>query len=201
MTKNNCVCEESFTRNLEGIDLEVNRLTVGCISSKNNNFNLDQGGNLTVRTITATEQDLGGDTSAVTIEDVINLINERAVSVRTVSQQSVTGVIQASAWRLIGANVTVTLEAGLYEIEHYARYSNATALGLATSRILIDGAEAVRSRITGPIAPLVGTNIRPRAIVEITQRRNVTLNVDTFPTVNIGSILPNLNTFIIKKLR
>ena len=60
MAKNECnsICDEVFTRTERGVDLEVNKLTVGCISSTNHNFNLDQEGNLTVRTITATDQEI-----------------------------------------------------------------------------------------------------------------------------------------------
>jgi len=73
MTKT--ICEKVFTETEEGVDLEINHLIVGCISSKNNNFNLDEEGNLTVRTITATEQDLsGGGTSGPEMSEILNMV-------------------------------------------------------------------------------------------------------------------------------
>ena len=42
----------SFTKEENDIDLEVDNLNVGCITSKNNNFNLDSEGNLTVKSVT-----------------------------------------------------------------------------------------------------------------------------------------------------
>lgn len=43
---------DAFTRDGNNTNLEVDNLTVGCISSANNNFNLDSSGNLTVNSIT-----------------------------------------------------------------------------------------------------------------------------------------------------
>lgn len=43
---------DAFTRDGNNTNLEVNNLTVGCISSSNNNFELDSNGNLTVNSIT-----------------------------------------------------------------------------------------------------------------------------------------------------
>lgn len=45
----------AFTREGENTNLEVNNLNVGCITSKNNKFGLDQDGNLTVKSIAVTE--------------------------------------------------------------------------------------------------------------------------------------------------
>lgn len=44
---------QAFTRDGNNTNLEVNNLDVGCITSLNNNFELDSNGNLTVNTITA----------------------------------------------------------------------------------------------------------------------------------------------------
>lgn len=44
---------DSFTRDGNNTNLEVNNLNVGCITSTNNNFELDSNGNLTVNSITA----------------------------------------------------------------------------------------------------------------------------------------------------
>jgi len=72
MAKNNNICERVFTDTPEGVNLEVNKLTVGCIASKKNNFNLDEDGNLTVNTITAKEQNLSGDGSSR--DEIINIV-------------------------------------------------------------------------------------------------------------------------------
>lgn len=42
---------DAFTRDGNNTNLEVNNLTVGCISSSNNNFELDSSGNLTVNSL------------------------------------------------------------------------------------------------------------------------------------------------------
>lgn len=44
---------DAFTKTEENVNLEVNNLNVGCITSKNNNFNIDSDGNLTVNSINA----------------------------------------------------------------------------------------------------------------------------------------------------
>lgn len=45
----------SFTKDNENVNLEVDNLNVGCITSKNNNFSLDSDGNLTVKSVIAQE--------------------------------------------------------------------------------------------------------------------------------------------------
>lgn len=50
---------DAFTRQDDKTNLEVNNLNVDCITSKNNKFELDSEGNLTVKSITA-EQGLSG---------------------------------------------------------------------------------------------------------------------------------------------
>lgn len=45
----------AFTMENENTNLEVNNLHVGCITSKNNNFELDKEGNLTVKSIKTTK--------------------------------------------------------------------------------------------------------------------------------------------------
>ena len=46
----------AFTQTENNLNLEIDNLNVGCITSKNNNFDLDSEGNLTVKTITTTDQ-------------------------------------------------------------------------------------------------------------------------------------------------
>lgn len=43
----------AFTREGDNTNLEVNNLKVGCITSKDNNFELDSARNLTVKSLTA----------------------------------------------------------------------------------------------------------------------------------------------------
>ncbi len=43
---------DAFTKDGNNTNLEVDNLSVGCITSKNNNFSLDSSGNLTVNSIT-----------------------------------------------------------------------------------------------------------------------------------------------------
>jgi len=43
----------AFTKEGNNTNLEVNNLNVGCITSKDNNFELDSSGNLTVKSLTA----------------------------------------------------------------------------------------------------------------------------------------------------
>lgn len=42
----------SFTKKGDNVNLEIDNLNVSCITSKNNNFELDSEGNLTVKSIT-----------------------------------------------------------------------------------------------------------------------------------------------------
>ena len=44
--------EEIFTKDGEKVDLEVNKLTAECITSKNNTFSLDNEGNLSINSLT-----------------------------------------------------------------------------------------------------------------------------------------------------
>lgn len=46
---------DAFTKTEDGLNGEFNNLTVNCINSKNNKFNLDCEGNLIVNSITATK--------------------------------------------------------------------------------------------------------------------------------------------------
>ena len=58
---------EAFSRENANTNLEVNNLNVNCITSINNNFNLDSDGNLTVKSINV-------ETGVVTNSGVLNLI-------------------------------------------------------------------------------------------------------------------------------
>jgi len=51
----------AFTKDGKNTNLEVNNLNVECITSKNNKFSLDSEGNLTVKSITASEGGVSRD--------------------------------------------------------------------------------------------------------------------------------------------
>lgn len=51
MEENKDYIKDAFTKVADKINLEVDNLNVECITSKNNSFNLDQSGNLTVKSI------------------------------------------------------------------------------------------------------------------------------------------------------
>ena len=46
--------EDAFTKLDDQVNLEVDQLNISCMTSKNNHFNLDSDGNLTVKTLTTT---------------------------------------------------------------------------------------------------------------------------------------------------
>lgn len=48
--------KDAFSRSEDNINLTVNNASVTCLTSNNNKFSLDSNGNLTVATITATDQ-------------------------------------------------------------------------------------------------------------------------------------------------
>lgn len=50
--------KDAFTKEEDNLNLEVNNISVDCITSKNNNFSLDQEGNLIVNSISANTCDL-----------------------------------------------------------------------------------------------------------------------------------------------
>lgn len=47
---------DAFTKTEENVNLEVDNLNVGCITSKNNSFNIDSEGNITAKSITTQNQ-------------------------------------------------------------------------------------------------------------------------------------------------
>lgn len=60
----------AFTRTGDNTNLEVDNLNVGCVTSKNNKFELDSEGNLTVKSITATNQNISGNANIDSIYPV-----------------------------------------------------------------------------------------------------------------------------------
>ena len=60
---------DAFTRQNDKTNLDINNLNVDCITSRNNKFELDSEGNLTVKSITA-EEGLPSSTSVNVLNDV-----------------------------------------------------------------------------------------------------------------------------------
>lgn len=55
MNNNENYFKDNFTKEGEKVNLEVNKLTLECLTSKNNTFGLDSEGNLNVKSITTIE--------------------------------------------------------------------------------------------------------------------------------------------------
>lgn len=60
----------AFTQTENNLNLEIDNLNVGCITSKNNNFDLDSEGNLTVKTITTTGQSSNTPSNAPSLDSI-----------------------------------------------------------------------------------------------------------------------------------
>ena len=85
---------DAFTKQGNNVNLEVDNLNVGCITSKNNTFDLDSAGNLTVNSIT-TQQ--GGFPTLSQIFDFIYPIGSIYVSVNSTNP----GTLMGGTWEQI----------------------------------------------------------------------------------------------------
>lgn len=74
LTLDDIYFKDAFTETKDGLDLEVNHITTKCITSPDSVFDLDEEGNLTVKTITATNQSLGGSSLGPSLEDIVDTI-------------------------------------------------------------------------------------------------------------------------------
>ncbi len=98
----------AFTRQNEKTNLEINNLNVDCITSKNNKFELDSEGNLTVKSITA-EEGLPSS-SSVNVLDNIYPVGSIYMSVLSTNPETFFG----GSWEqiqdrfLLGCGVTYT---------------------------------------------------------------------------------------------
>lgn len=95
--------KDSFTKTEDNVNLEVDNIDVSCITSKNNNFNLDSEGNLTVKSINASE----GVSSNLSI-DSIYPVGSIYISVNATNPGSVIGGVweQLKDRFLLGAGDT-----------------------------------------------------------------------------------------------
>lgn len=64
--------EDAFDQTNEGTNLTINNLNANCITSLNDNFNLDSDGNLTVNSIEVTGQ--GNNNIAIDYKSILNLV-------------------------------------------------------------------------------------------------------------------------------
>ena len=80
----------AFTRQNDKTNLEVNNLNVDCITSTNNNFELDSDGNLSVKSITA-EQGLSGGNSLTEIMNAIYPVGAIYMSVSSTNPSVIFG--------------------------------------------------------------------------------------------------------------
>jgi len=78
---------DAFTREGENTNLEVNNLTVGCISSKNNKFEVDSEGNITAKSISV--EDIKIATQVVL--DVMYPVGAIFMSTNSVSPSTIYG--------------------------------------------------------------------------------------------------------------
>lgn len=78
--------KDNFTKEGDKVDLEINKLTAECITSKNNNFHLDSSGNLSVYSIT-TEKPIVTET----LTDVLYPIGSIYMNVNPVSPSALLG--------------------------------------------------------------------------------------------------------------
>lgn len=65
------VINDAFTQVQDGLNLEIDNLEVGCITSKNDTFSLDSEGNLTVNSLTTNE---GSNQGTIDNQSICNLI-------------------------------------------------------------------------------------------------------------------------------
>ena len=84
----------AFTRQNNKTNLEVNNLNVDCITSTNNNFELDSDGNLSVKSITAEQGGSGGSV------DVLNSVYPVGAIYMSVSSTN-PSVIFGGTWEQI----------------------------------------------------------------------------------------------------
>ncbi len=82
---------DAFTREGNNTNLEVNNLTVGCITSKNNNFDLDANGNLTINTLSV------GSINKTPIVDIIYPVGSIYMSINATNP----GTLFGGTWEQI----------------------------------------------------------------------------------------------------
>ncbi len=76
---------DAFTREGNNTNLEVDNLTVGCITSKNNSFDLDSNGNLTINTLNV------GSINKNPIVDIIYPVESIYISINATNPETLFG--------------------------------------------------------------------------------------------------------------
>ena len=80
--------KDAFTKTEDKLNLEVNNATIDCLSSKNNNFSLDEEGNLVVNTITSNSGNLQSEQSII---DLIYPIGSIYISTNSINPSTIFG--------------------------------------------------------------------------------------------------------------
>lgn len=110
--------KNAFTKEGENLNLEVDNLNLSCITSKNNNFELDSNGNLVVNSITANNLSLATDA----ILNVIYPIGSIYISANDTNP----GVYFGGEWEEIN---------GKFLLASSSNYQNGTTGGSDTHKI------------------------------------------------------------------
>ena len=88
--------KDAFSQSGDNINLTVNSANVTCLTSNNNKFNLDSDGNLTVATITATNQ-ANAEVDYATILNMVYPVGSIYISVNSTNPNTLFG----GAWEAI----------------------------------------------------------------------------------------------------
>ena len=100
MNENKEYINDLFTKVEDDVNLEINNLNLSCITSKDNKFNLDSDGNLTVKSINVLE---GNTLDVQNIFNIVYPIGSIYMSVNEVSPK----VLFGGEWEKISGRVLV----------------------------------------------------------------------------------------------
>lgn len=94
--------KDAFTKTEAGLNFDINNIKLDSLISKNNKFSLDEDGNLIVKTITATNQDISnGINSVPTMMEIIDTIYPVGSIYMSMSTAN-PNVIFGGTWSLFG---------------------------------------------------------------------------------------------------
>ena len=120
----------AFTQTEDNVNLEVNNLNVGCITSTNNNFSVDSEGNITARSIN-TEQDIE---SLETIRNFIYPIGSMCVTDTNTSPETLVG----GTWTRIAKEFSSLMD-GADEISEWFTVSDASKVSVNSINFVRNG--------------------------------------------------------------